>query len=183
MGNPPRRIVTGHDEAGKSVFLEDGPPPQFNDASNARVTYYEMWNTQGSPAPIHAVEPREPNDRPLQLPPPPNGTIMRIVDVHPGNASNMALRADGRPSYMHRTKTIDYAIVLDGEIFAVMDEDETLMKQGDILIQRGTDHAWHNRSDHPCRMLYILIDAEFTPELKALVPNMLLDIAAPSLKS
>lgn len=183
MSQPPRRIVTGHDSQGKSVFLEDGPPPQFSAASNARVTYYEMWNTEGSPAPIRAREPKEPNDRPLQLPPPPGGTIMRIVDVHPGNARNMKPRADGRPSYMHRTKTIDYAIVLDGEIYAVLDEQETLMKQGDVLIQRGTDHAWQNRSERSCRMLFILIDAEFTPEVQALVPNMLLDVAAPSLKA
>jgi quercetin dioxygenase-like cupin family protein len=183
MKKPPRRLVTGHDASGKSVFLEDGPPPQFNSASNARVTYYELWNTEGSPAIIHTVEPKEPNDRPLQLPPPPNGTIMRIVDVHPGNAKNMVRREDGRSSAMHRTRTIDYAIVLDGEIYAVLDEEERLMKPGDVLIQRGTDHAWENRSDQSCRMLFILIDAAFSDELKALVPNMLINIAPPSLKS
>lgn len=179
--NAPRRLVTGHDAAGKSVFLEDGPPPQFNAASNERVTYYELWNTEGAPAPIFAKEPREPNDRPLQLPPSAEGTIMRIVDIHPGNAKNMARREDGRSSAMHRTSTVDYAIVMSGEIYAVLDDEERLMQAGDILIQRGTDHAWENRSSEDCRMLFILIDATFSDEVKALVPNMLVNVAPPSL--
>jgi quercetin dioxygenase-like cupin family protein len=180
--NPPRRLVTGHDANGKSVFLEDGPPPQFNAASNERVTYYELWNTEGAPTPIHPVEAREPNDRPLQLPPPREGTIIRIIDVHAGNANGMVKRADGRSSAMHRTSTIDYAVVMSGEIYAVLDDEERLMRAGDILIQRGTDHAWENRSDESCRMLFMLIDAEFTEETKALVPNMLVNIAPPSLR-
>lgn len=183
MTDKVRRIVTGHDQAGKSIFLEDGPSPQFSSASNARVTYHELWNTVGSPTPIHAVEPKEPNDRPLQLPPPPQGTIIRIIDVHPGNHHNMAKRHDGRPSTMHRTKTIDYAVVLDGEIHAVLDDSERLMKTGDVLIQRGTDHAWENRSDRNCRMLFVLVDAEFTPELSALLPGVHLNVAPPSLQS
>ena len=92
--NPPRRLVTGHDANGKSVFLEDGPPPQFNAASNERVTYYELWNTEGAPTPISPVEAREPNDRPLQLPPPRQGTIIRIIDVHACNAKGMVKRED-----------------------------------------------------------------------------------------
>lgn len=180
--NPPRRLVTGHDANGKSVFLEDGPPPQFNAASNERVTYYELWNTEGAPTPIRPVEAREPNDRPLQLPPPRQGTIIRMIDVHAGNAKGMVKREDGRSSAMHRTSTIDYAIVMSGEIYAVLDDEERLMKTGDILIQRGTDHAWENRSDESCRMLFVLIDGEFTEEAKALVPNMLVNIAPPSLR-
>lgn len=181
MSRTVRRIVTGHDASGKSVFLEDGPPPQFNDRSNARVQFFELWSTEGSPAPIHAVEPREPNDRPLQLPPPPGGTIMRITDVHPGNYKNMAPRADGRQAVMHRTSTIDYAICLEGEIYAVLDDSETLMQAGDVLIQRGTDHAWENRSERDCRMLFILVDAAFTPEMQALLPEMTINVAPPSL--
>lgn len=177
-----RRIVTGHDAHGKSVFLEDGPTPQREERSNARVRYHELWNTEGSPAPIHAVEPHEPNDRPLQLPPPPGGTILRIIDVHPGNHKGMALRDDGRTSAMHRTRTIDYAVVLDGDIVAVLDDDERLMSTGDVLIQRGTDHAWENRSDRSCRMLFVLIDAAFSVEMQALLPDMRLNVAPPSLK-
>jgi mannose-6-phosphate isomerase-like protein (cupin superfamily) len=180
---PVRRIVTGHDEAGKSVFLEDGPPPQSARRGNARAAYHEIWNTQGSPAVIHATESLEPNFRAFQLPPPPQGTIIRIIDFHPGNHVGMALRADGRSSAMHRTSTIDYAVVLDGEIYAVLDDDERLMKTGDVLIQRGTDHAWQNRGERTCRMLFILIDAVFDEGLKTTIPAMLLDTVPPSLRS
>jgi mannose-6-phosphate isomerase-like protein (cupin superfamily) len=178
-----RRIVTGHDANGKSVFLEDGPSPQFNEANNERVRFHELWNTVGSPAPIAPVEPKEPNDRPLKLPPDPQGTIIRITDVRPGNYKGMRPREDGRSSHMHRTQTIDYAIVLNGEIYAVLDDDERLMQAGDVLIQRGTDHAWENRSDTDCRMLFVLVDGEFTPEMKALLPEVNVNIEPPSLKS
>ena len=180
--NPVRRIVTGHDKHGHSVFLEDGPPPQFEARSNERVTYYEIWNTQGSPAPITAIEAIEPNHRPLQLPPPPGGTIIRVIDIHPGNHTGMALRKDGRSSGMHRTGTIDYAVVMEGEIFAVLDDEERLMRTGDILIQRGTDHAWQNRSNRSCRMLFILIDGAFSDQLLALLPDMTLKVEPPSLR-
>jgi len=181
MGKTVRRIVTGHDASGKSVFVEDGPPPQFEVRSNERVSYFELWNTGASPALIHAQEPVEPIARPIQLPPPPGGTIMRIIDVHPGNYRGMSPRPDGRSSAMHRTKTIDYAICLEGEIYAVLDDSETLMRAGDVLIQRGTDHAWENRSDADCRMLFILIDAEFDRELTSLLPNLNFAVTPPSL--
>jgi len=61
---------------------------------------------------------------------------------------------------MHKTATVDYALVLEGEIVAVMDVGETVMRAGDALIQRGTNHSWANRSDKPCRMAFILVDAE-----------------------
>lgn len=176
-----RRIVTGHDENGDSVFLSDGYAPQFNAADNERVHYFELWNTEGTPAPISATPEKEPNDRPLILPPPTNGTIIRVVDVFPGNHEKMKKREDGKSSAMHRTKTIDYGIVLDGEIILLVDNDERLMTTGDVCIQRGTDHAWQNRSDKPCRMLFVLVDGEFDGNLQSLLPNMNINIEAPSL--
>jgi len=176
-----RRIVTGHDETGQSVILEDGPAPQFNATTNERVQYFEIWNTEGAPTPITAVPAKEPNDRPLILPPPTNGTIIRIIDVFPGNHTKMKPREDGRSPGMHRTKTIDYGMVISGEIVLVVDNAERLMQAGDICIQRGTDHAWENRSDEPCRMMFVLVDGEFDPDLQANVPGMQLNVAAPSL--
>jgi len=176
-----RRIVTGHDENGKSVILSDSDAPQFNSASNERVRYFEIWNTEGTPAPITAKPEKEPNDRPLILPPPANGTIIRIIDVFPGNHEKMKKRADGKSSAMHRTKTIDYGMVLEGEIHLLVDDDERLMKTGDICIQRGTDHAWENRSGKVCRLMFVLIDGEFDENLQTQLPNMALNIEAPSL--
>jgi hypothetical protein len=66
---------------------------------------------------------------------------------------------DPRHFWFHRTPTLDYAIVLDGEIWALLDEGETLLKAGDVVVQRGTNHAWANRSKHTCRMAFVLLDA------------------------
>ncbi|HET7597649.1 MAG TPA: cupin domain-containing protein, partial [Burkholderiales bacterium] len=74
----------------------------------------------------------------------------------------------GRHPFMHRTETIDYAVVLEGEIVLLLDDEDVPLKAGDVVIQRGTHHAWSNRSDKPCRMLYVLIDGRFAPELAAL---------------
>ena len=151
-----RRVVTGHDAQGKSIIVSDGPAPQFHE----RPIFAEIWNTAGSPARINALERHEPNDRPLQLGPPPNGSIIRMVEMPPGHRS-----------VMHRTRTIDYGIVLQGEVYLVLEDSETLLHPGDVVIQRGTNHTWDNRSEQPARMVFILIDAEFDPELKAAVPD------------
>ena len=154
-----RRVVTGHDPDGKSVIVSDGAAPQFHDRPN----FAEVWNTAGSPTPITPVEAREPNDRPLQLGPSPGGSTIRVVEMPPGHRSAM-----------HRTSTIDYGIVLQGELFLVLEESETLLRPGDIVVQRGTNHAWDNRSDAPVRVVFILLDAAFSPEIEAKVGNMVL---------
>ena len=77
-------------------------------------------------------------------------------------------------SAMHRTSTVDYGIVVQGELFLVMEDSEALLHTGDIVVQRGTNHAWDNRSDVPARMVFILLAAEFDPEVKAAVPDMAL---------
>jgi quercetin dioxygenase-like cupin family protein len=152
-----RRVVTGHDESGKSIIVADGPAPQFHD----RPAFAEIWNTQASPTAITAMEEREPNQRSLQLGPPPRGSIMRVVEMAPGARSGM-----------HRTRTVDYGIVLVGEVYLVLEDSETRLQPGDIVVQRGTNHAWDNRSDAPARVVFILLDAEFSPELMASVPGM-----------
>ena len=115
------------------------------------------------PRSITAGEPHEPNDRALQLSPPANGTIIRMVDMPPGHRSAM-----------HRTRTIDYGIVLQGQVYLVLDDSETFLQPGDIVVQRGTNHAWDNRSDAPARMVFILIHAEFEPALQAQLRDMVL---------
>jgi quercetin dioxygenase-like cupin family protein len=154
-----RRVVTGHDADGKSVIVSDAPAPQFHD----RPIFAEIWNTSGSPARITAVEEREPNDRALQLSPPEGGTIIRVVEMPPGHRSAM-----------HRTRTVDYGIVLTGQLYLVLEDSETLLHAGDVVVQRGTNHAWDNRSDAAARMVFILIDAQFSPELAAQLEDMVL---------
>ena len=150
---PPRRVVTGHDADGKSVFLSDAPTPKSHDVGDA--VFHELWNTRAMPAPVPSTEP-EPTERPLVTPPDPNGTVIRMTDIKPGQRSPM-----------HRTESIDYGIVLDGEIWLVLDDTETRLGPGDVVIQRGTDHAWDNRSDRTARIAFVLVDGAFTDELRA----------------
>jgi quercetin dioxygenase-like cupin family protein len=152
-----RRVVTGHDADGKSIIASDGPAPQFHE----RPIFAEVWNAAGAPTRITAVEEHEPNQRSLQLGPPVNGSIIRVVEMPPHHRSAM-----------HRTRTVDYGIVLAGEVYVVLEDSETRLQPGDIVIQRGTNHAWDNRSDSPARMAFILIDAEFDPELTSRVPSL-----------
>ena len=166
-GKIPRRIVTGHDAHGVSVVLSDGPVPVHKVMPQDGVGFYEIWSTDAAPAPVAPVEPSEPTQRSLRVPPEPNGTKIRINEFFPGFINEL-----GNQSPVHRTETIDYGIVLEGEIYLVLDDSEVLLRQGDVVVQRGTDHAWANRSDKVARMAFILVDGQFTPELQALVPGI-----------
>ncbi|NNC38313.1 MAG: cupin domain-containing protein [Acidimicrobiales bacterium] len=183
---PFRRIVTGHNSEGKAIILEDSPPPRVQRIGGGTgPMFYEVWNTTATPAPIDPASGEPPEDK-IVLAPPANGTRIRVLDIPPDDASFETMSAeeriahfeeigagdavaDGgnseRHAHMHKTETIDYGIVLSGEIVLIMDEGETLCKAGDIIIQRGTNHGWANRSDQDCRIAFILIDGKFSPEL------------------
>jgi hypothetical protein len=171
MPKPARRIVTGHDDRGRSVVLSDGMPPNIQDKGSG-VDFLEIWNTVGTPAPIRSKEP-EPTDGPLQVPPPALGTRIRLNDFYPGHIRKLPPRADGRHPMMHRTRSIDYGIVLEGEIYLILDDSEVLLRTGDVVVQRGTDHAWENRSDRVARMAFILVDGAFSAELRQILPDKL----------
>ncbi len=151
----PRRIVTGHDASGKSVVLSDGPNPKMLDIGSA--AFHEVWITDQTPAPIAASEPSEPTDRPVRTPPPPNGVTVRFTEMAPGAEAPM-----------HRTESVDVGVVLEGETWLLLDDgSETLVRTGDAVVQRGTNHAWANRSDTPVRMVFVMIDGTMTDELRA----------------
>ena len=163
--NVPRRVVTGHDENGKSVFLSDGLVPVVRHLPGEGVGFYEIWNTAAMPAPVAATEP-EPTKRDLTVPPSPNGTKIRINEFFPGHLNSRNLQ-----SPVHRTESIDYGIVLEGEVVLVLDDSEVTLKAGDVVVQRGTNHAWANRTDKIARMAFILVDGKFTDELAAALPS------------
>jgi quercetin dioxygenase-like cupin family protein len=153
MSAAPRRIVTGHDASGKSVVLSDAPTPKTLDIGTA--AFHEIWITDRTPAEISATEP-EPTDRPVRTPPPADGVVVRFTEMAPGAASPM-----------HRTETVDVGVVLDGETWLLLDDgSETLVGVGDAVVQRGTNHAWANRSDRAVRMLFVLIDGAIADELR-----------------
>jgi quercetin dioxygenase-like cupin family protein len=150
----PRRIVTGHDASGKSVILSDTPSPKTTDIGTA--AFHEIWVTEAMPAQIPADE-SEPTDRPIRVGPPANGVMIRFTDMEPGAESPM-----------HRTETLDVGIVLEGETWLLLDDgSETRVGPGDAVVQRGTNHAWANRSDRPVRMVFVLVDGTITDELRA----------------
>ena len=172
--NVPRRIVTGHDANGVSVILSDGIVPVHKFMPQDGVGFYEIWATDEMPAPVSAVETGEVTERSLKVPAEPNGTNIRINEFFPGHINEL-----GNQSPIHRTESIDYGIVLEGEIYLVLDDSEVLLKAGDVVIQRGTNHAWANRSDKVARMAFILVDGKFTDELKASIGEVQLMTKGP----
>jgi quercetin dioxygenase-like cupin family protein len=158
----PRRVVTGHDEAGRSVFMSDGVPPVSRTAPDG-AEFHELWSTPAAPAPLTAAEP-DPAAGPVTVPPPAHGTKIRINSFPPGVISPV-----------HRTESVDYGIVIDGEMTLVLDDDaETVLHPGDVVIQRGTSHRWENRGAQTARMVFVLVDAEFSSDLARLLGEVTL---------
>jgi len=167
-----RRIVTAVNDAGRSYILSDMAFPAGEGAEGEPVRV-GLWETATTPASNAGTEDPVP-DGVLYHTPPRNraGTLIRIADIAPDRIAPRDpedLRQRGcrttpdrsaKHLGFHATDTIDYAVCLEGEIWAVLDEGETLMRPGDVLIQRGTFHAWSNRSDGNARMLFVLIGAE-----------------------
>lgn len=172
-----RRILTGHNAAGKSIIAEDAIATSILDLEavpGLRAT--DLWETTTAPADLSSDA--DPVDRPMHLEPKPTGTICRVVEFPPDAAwqdqgdridssavfSSMeaghAADSTGSTPMMHKTASVDYAIVLSGEIWAVMDEGETCMQAGDVLIQRATNHAWSNRSSEPAMVAFVLVGAK-----------------------
>ena len=152
MTSTPRRVVTGHDEGGTSVFTADGPVPVVRTAPDGAL-FCEIWATSAMPAPVAAAE-ADPTLTALSVPPAPNGTKIRVNVFPPGAVSPM-----------HRTQSVDYGIVLDGEMVLALDDSETTLRPGDVVVQRGTNHRWENRGAVTARMAFILVDGAFTPDL------------------
>jgi len=177
MLTPIRRVVTGHDARGKSVIVSDGPSPHtLTIPGHPNFGLTNLWITHGAPADNTGTA--DAAAAPIVLEPPPSGSIFRVVEFPPDHTlggfdrkaafdsmgAGHAMDADAsRHPGMHRTATVDYAIVLSGEIWALMDEGETLLRAGDVLVQRGTNHAWSNRGAVPCLVAFVLISARPAP--------------------
>ena len=180
-----RRIVTGHDRKGTAVVALDSHPPNVRSfASLPDVYFTEIWSTAGSPAIIDNGN--DPTLDATGIQPPQGGSIIRVVDIPPERPDDLTDSATGKAHFaeigaadaatstrgsrhplMHRTETIDYGIVLEGSLTLVLDDSEVEINQGDIVVQRGTNHAWSNRSGKLCRMAFILLDGRYAPEVKS----------------
>jgi mannose-6-phosphate isomerase-like protein (cupin superfamily) len=180
-----RRIVTGHDGDGNARLVSDALPVRvIQVGGDAGATFYEVWHTLETPALIDRQS-DEPMEDGLILAPPAGGTRIRVIDFPPeGDNIRQLSEAGAREAFdamrggaasrfqpggthplMHRTQSVDYGIVLDGEMTLLLDNAETMIRTGDIVVQRGTNHAWSNRSGRRCRMAFVLIDGQFTDGL------------------
>jgi len=177
---PIRRVVTGHDADGKAILISDAHSPHVRTSPyRPGVAFTNLWTTATMPVPVHGSA--DPVTPAMKLDPPPQGSNFRIVEFAPersyigdidaeqaraafaamgGAAHALAEGEKSRHPFMHRTKTVDYGIVLSGEIYLVLDESEVLLRAGDVCIQRGTNHAWSNRSDAPCLVAFVLLDGD-----------------------
>ncbi len=141
-----RRIVTTHDADGKAVIGTDEQMEAREGRPGTGIYNAIMWATETMPVDINGADP---TGQKMDIAPGPNGSIFRVLEVPPGAAP-----------YMHRTETIDYVLVLEGEIDMELDDSEVHMKAGDMMIQCGTNHAWANRGDKVCRIAFILMDGK-----------------------
>jgi mannose-6-phosphate isomerase-like protein (cupin superfamily) len=168
MPRPTRRVVTGHDASGKAVVLIDGAAPNAKLRKATGLTSTLLWVTGGAPADNSGTA--DAADREIGVAPPERGSIFRVVDFPPqselGAVDNAAMLKEmglagghGGTGTMHRTRSVDYAIVVSGEIDMLLDDSEVHLRTGDVLVQRGTSHAWVNRGKESCRIAFVLIDA------------------------
>jgi mannose-6-phosphate isomerase-like protein (cupin superfamily) len=181
-----RRIVTGHRPDGTACVMSDGNLPTVLHLEAIPGTiFHEIWSTPDSPAPVDNGP--DPTLGDLILPPPGRGTRIRVVDIPPdtedflqngaqrmkaaftaiGDEKASTVKALSPHPLMHRTQSIDYGVVLAGEMVLVLDEQEVVLKPGSVVVQRGTNHAWANRSGAVCRMLFVLVGGSYDPDIAA----------------
>ena len=167
-----RRVVTALDATGRAVALADGAVPLTSLRSPNPAG--EMWVTSQYPPDYSWKEDRAKTK--VGLIPPANGTIFRIVDFPPMKADvekmdlNTMMKVVGdhapakgapvRHPMMHRTRSLDYAIIMSGEIDMLLDDGEVHLKAGDVVVQQATNHAWVNRGKEVCRIAFILMDGK-----------------------
>lgn len=169
-----RRVVTGHDAEGRAIVVSDEEATNILQRDNRPgVTLTNLWQCATVPAEFDG--PEETVDGPFVLHPPQRGSVFRIVRFEPedpdviasidgkaafaemGAADNVVEGA--RHPYMHRTDSVDYAVILTGRITMLLDEDDVELEAGDVVVQRGTNHAWANRGTEACEIAFVLVDA------------------------
>jgi len=176
LSSPIRRVVTGKDATGKAIAMIDAVATTVLRREELGITNTLLWVTDSVPADLSNQE--DMANKKVGVVAPPGGTIFRVVEFAPerevkadyetrlrifqgiGVAPEGDARGKPRNAAMHRTKTIDYALILSGEIDMLLDDSEVHLKAGDVVIQRGTNHAWVNRGNQPCQVAFVMVDAK-----------------------
>jgi mannose-6-phosphate isomerase-like protein (cupin superfamily) len=177
MLKPIRRIVTGHNEEGRSVFLFDGLVHPGKEIHDQNEVY--LWVTEQTPA--NNAGRADAANRPVRLEPPPQGSVFRFVQIPPeaemaglsaekrerliaklfqGLGASHARVDTTRSPAMHKTRTLDYVILLSGEVTLLLDEGEVDLTPFNVVVQRGTNHTWVNRGKIPALLAVAMIDAD-----------------------
>jgi mannose-6-phosphate isomerase-like protein (cupin superfamily) len=170
-----RRIVTGHNQEGRSIITIDGPPARSIGEDVGGL--FELWNTDGNI--IDTKDNLDRADQDIILSPPTGGTKFRYFQINPTpegipmeimqeiaadafekiGAGHHRVDTSKHPA-MHKTETIDYIILLKGDVTLILDEDEVTLEPHDVVVQRGTNHAWVNNGDEPALLIAVLIDSD-----------------------
>jgi len=179
------RVVTGHDADGKAIVVSNGPLATVRALEAIPgMIFHEVWETRGAPTPVDNGP--DPTCGPLSHQAPAAGALIRFVDFPPDSSylaqaearmkqlftevndvEALTVKADSPHPMMHRSEAVDYGVVIEGEMTLVLDDTEVRLTPGSVVVQRGTNHAWANRSDKPCRMLYVQIDGQYEPSIAA----------------
>ena len=177
--------MTGHDVDGKSVVASNGPLSTIRALESLPgMIFHEVWESEGTPAPVNNGP--DPTTGPLAHQAPKQGSCIRFVDFPPDSSylavadarmkalfeevndvTALTMKPDSRHPMMHRSEALDYAVVIDGEMAIVLDDSEVVLGPGSVVVQRGTNHAWANRTDKVCRVLFVQIDGEYEPSIAA----------------
>ena len=170
-----RRIVTGHNKEGRSIIKMDSPPPRSIGEEVGGL--FELWNTDGNQ--IKTTDNVDRADSKIILSPIKNGTKFRYFQINPMpkgvsmdvlnqmaesafsqiGAAHHRIDTSKHPA-MHKTETIDYIILLKGDVTLILDEDEVKLQPFDVVVQRGTNHAWQNNGNEPALLIAVLIDSK-----------------------
>jgi mannose-6-phosphate isomerase-like protein (cupin superfamily) len=170
-----RRVITGHDKNGKSIVVLDGPPARSIGEDVGGL--FELWNTDGNT--INTQDNIDRADDEIILSPPSNGSKFRYFQINPTpegipmdimqdiaadafdkiGAAHHRIDTTKHPA-MHKTETIDYIILLKGDVTLILDQEEVDIKPFDVVVQRGTNHAWVNNGSDPALLIAVLIDSE-----------------------
>jgi len=165
------RVITGFGADNKSTTLFDSRMPL--EVGKSGTAGAVLWITDTYPL---GFSQQDTAQRPIGIPPPANGTVLRVVEFPPVDAAKLAkldpnfmmkIVGDNAPArgvpvsnpLMHRTRTIDYAIIMSGEIDMMLDEKTVHLKAGDVVVQQATNHAWLNHGTEPCRVIFVLMDS------------------------
>ena len=167
-----RRVITGFDANNKSTTLFDSRMPlEVGKSGNAGAV---LWVTDSYPL---GISQQDTAQRPVGISPPANGTVLRVVEFPPADEARLAkldtnfmmkIVGDNAPArgvpvsnpMMHRTRTVDYAIIMSGEIDMMLDDKTVHLKAGDVVVQQATNHAWLNHGSQPCRVIFVLMDSK-----------------------